>query len=216
MDSVLRISDLQYQGTDAAVVRVRLEDDTVLLLDADLPVAGTAAAFLRSGEPLDDSTLESFRIADEICRCRRKALDLLARSEQCRRGLAVKLSRKGWNRPAVEAALDRLESAGYLDDRRFAESWTRSRLRRRPEGPSKLIGGLMAKGVSGGIAREAVEAVLEEAGDESGADALERAWMKLSRKPGITDEKLAAALMRRGFRSSDIRRLLSERQDGPD
>ena len=216
MDKELRITDLLYQGSDASVVKISLDDESILLLDAGDPAVESAAVFRNTDSPLDEEALECLRNADECYRCRRKAMDLLARSEQCRRGLEAKLVRKGWNRKAVAAALDRLEDAGLLDDRRFAESWTRSRLRSRPEGPSRLIGGLMAKGVNGGIAREAVETVLEETGDESGEDALERAWIKLSRKQGITEEKLTAALMRRGFRSSDVRRLLATHRNEPD
>lgn len=216
MDGELKITDLQYLGTDAGVIKVELDNDSFLLLDVDHPAAVTAAALHRAGEILVDTTFENLRDADESYRCRRKAMDLLARSEQCRTGLAAKLVRKGWSRPAVTAALDRLEHIGLLDDRRFAESWTRSRLRSRPEGASRLIGGLMAKGVNGGIAREAVESVLEEMGDESGDDALELAWRKLSRRRNITDEKLTASLVRRGFPVSKVRVLLKDKQEGTD
>ena len=161
---------------------------------------------------MDESILADLESASESYRCRRKALDLLARSEQCRRGLAVKLSKKGFSREAVSSALDRLVSAGFLDDRRFAEAWVRSRLRSRPEGPSRLRGALMSRGIGGSVAREAVETVLEELGDDEAEEAMERAWDKLSRRSGITDEKLLAALVRRGFQVSRVRALIRRKR----
>ncbi len=200
----VKISELKREGTDGSVLRVRLEDGSLFLLDADHP----AALHLSAGLDLDESILADLESASETYRCRRKALDLLARSEQCRRGLAVKLSKKGFSREAVSSALDRLVSAGFLDDRRFAEAWVRSRLRSRPEGPSRLRGALMSRGIGGSAAREAVETVLEELGDDEAEEAMERAWDKLSRRSGITDEKLLAALVRRGFLVSRVRALI--------
>lgn len=204
----VKVSELKREGTDGSVLRVRLDNGSLFLLDADHP----AAIRLSVGTDMDESLFADLESASETYRCRRKALDLLARSEQCRRGLAVKLSKKGFSREAVSSALDRLVSAGFLDDRRFSEAWVRSRLRNRPEGPSRLRGALMSKGIGGSVAREAVESVLEELGDDEAEDAMERAWDKLSRRSGITDEKLLAALVRRGFPVSRVRALIRSKR----
>ena len=115
--------------------------------------------------------------------------------------------KKGFTREASAHALDRLEASGYLDDRRFAEAWARSRLRSRPEGRSRLVGALMTKGVAGEIARIAVEAVLSESGDPDDVEraALERARLKLLRRSGMNNEKLTAALLRKGFPYAAVR-----------
>ena len=208
----VKVSDLRYEGADGSVLRVHLDDGSLFLFDSDHPMAGRVSSRRDSDIALDEEDLEALAAADEGYGCRRKALDLLARAEQCRRGLEAKLSRKGFSRESVSAALDRLEAAGFLDDRRFAESWVRSRLRNRPEGPSKLRGGLMSRGIPGDIASIAVEAVLAEIGNEESADALERAWLKLSRRPGITPEKLTASLVRKGFSVGRVRDLIRSRE----
>jgi len=203
----VRVSELKREGTDGSVLRVQLDDGSLFLLDASHP----AALRLSAGLLLDAVLLEELESASEYFNCKRKALSLLARAEQCRWGLTAKLSKKGYSRDAVSASLDELASAGLLDDRRFAESWVRSRLRSRPEGPSRLRGGLMARGVDSSTARDAVKAVFEELGDEDAEDTLHRAFEKLSRRQGITEEKLIMALVRRGFRIGDIRNLIRDK-----
>ncbi len=204
----VKVTELKREGTDGSVLRVHLDDGSLFLFDSFLPVA----ARLELGLELDESLFSELESAAELFSCQRRALSLLARAEQCRWGLSAKLARKGFSRDAVSSSLDKLESVGLLDDYRFAETWVRYRLQSQPEGPSRLRGALMAKGVSSTVAREAVDAILEEIGDEDSDDALERAWVKLSRRPGISNEKLTAALVRKGFKFSKIRVLLSGKE----
>lgn len=201
-----KISSLSKEGADGSVLRVRLDDGSLFLLD-DPSAAQAAEACLNAVDFVSADLRGILKAADEAYRCRRKALDLLARAEQCRKGLEAKLAKKGFTREAAAHALDRLEASGYLDDGRFAEAWVRSRLRSRPEGRTRLIAGLMAKGISGDTARNATETVLSESGDADTAEreALERARKKLFRRSGMNEEKLIAALLRRGFSYTTIK-----------
>jgi len=203
----VKVSELKREGTDGSVLRVRLDDGSLFLLDAGLP----PSSLLSVGLEVDEDLLILLASAADLFGCRRKALSLLARAEQCRRGLTVKLLKKGYSREAVVSSLDWLVSAGLLDDRRFAEAWARSRLRGQPEGPSRLRAALMAKGIASDVARGAVESVFEELGDEEADGVLERAWEKISRRPGISEDKLINALVRRGFQFNKIRALLNEK-----
>lgn len=206
----VRISELKREGTDGGVLRVLLDDGSLFLLDADHP----SALHLSVDLSLDPEQLIILKTASELFNCYHKALSLLARAEQCRWGLTAKLSKKGYSREAVSVSLDRLVSAGLLDDRRYAEAWVRSRLRSRPEGPSRLQGALMAKGVNSAVAREAVTSIFEELDDDDADETLERAWEKLSRRSGMKEDKLISALVRRGFRISRVRNLLKEKNQG--
>lgn len=199
-----KITELKREGADGSGLRVHLDDGSLFLLEASHP----AAIQLSVGQSPDAELLESLESASEIFQCRRKALSLLARAEQCRQGLSVKLLKKGYSREAVSQVLEKLSEAGLLDDRRFAESWVRSRLRSRPEGPSRLRGALMAKGVASAVARDAVASVFEELGDEEADKALMRAFEKLYRRSDINEEKLINALVRRGFQFGKIRSLI--------
>jgi len=205
------ITDIRREGADGSALRVRFDDGSFFFVDAGSPLV----AELPDSGPLDEDRRSRLEQADEAFRCRRKALELLARSEQCRRGLEAKLRRKQFSGGSVAAALDRLEEAGSLDDRRFAEAWVRSRLRRRPEGAAKLRGALMSKGIASSVATEAVNRVLRDIGDPDSSAALERALAKLRRRSGMDAEKLTAAMARRGFPPSAVRRAL-RRAEGED
>ncbi|MDF1567159.1 MAG: regulatory protein RecX [Spirochaetaceae bacterium] len=205
-----RVSELKREGADGSVLRVHLDDGSLFVFSDDHPAAEIVLSLRDSPDPIDESVIERMAEAAEMYACRRKALDLLARAEQCRKGLYSKLTRKGFSQFAINQAVDSLETAGLLDDRRFAEVWARARLRIRPEGPSKLIGTLMSKGVSGSTAGKAVETVFQEAGEDAVDDALERALTKLTRRTGMDEKKLISALMRRGFPFSAIREHLMQ------
>ena len=86
-----------------------------------------------------------------------KALELLAVREHFRAELEEKLVRRGFGQPEIEAALERCERLGYLDDRRAAErfvevhavrkGWGRRRLEqelRRRGAPAEVIAGAAA------------------------------------------------------------------------
>lgn len=212
-----RISSLSKEGADGSVLRVHLEDGSLFLFNAFSEPALLAAAeeYLLSKESVPEHLLTAFKTADSSYACRCKAMNLLARAEQCRKGLTAKLAKKGFSQDVILKTLGKLESLGYLDDSRYAEAWTRSRLRSRPEGRSRLIGGLMAKGIASGTAKAAVEAVLAESGSpqETEREALERALEKLLRRSGMTEEKLLIALQRRGFSYSAIRDVLNRVSD---
>ncbi len=131
----------------------------------------------------------------------RDAMAYLSRAEHTRRNLSLKLRKKGHEEGAIVHALDRLESREYVSDRRFAESWLRSRAQRRNEGHGKLLAGLLARGVSGTVAREALERLFTETDERS----LCAAAMEKLVRTGKTGDKLTLSLVRKGFSLSMIR-----------
>ena len=135
----------------------------------------------------------------------RKALDYLARSEQCRAGLSAKLLKKGFSKKSVELALDRLESKNYLSDRRFASAWIRSHCIVKYQGRTRLFSELLSRGVSKTVAAEVVENFFSD--DEENLDnpngiteedMCEKAYAKAVRHRK-TGEKLLKYLMDSGF-----------------
>ncbi|MBN1686752.1 MAG: RecX family transcriptional regulator, partial [Spirochaetales bacterium] len=92
--------------------------------------------------------------------------------------------------------LEKLEAAGYLDDRRYAEAWVQNRLKRRPEGYPRLVAGLKQRGVK----REIITSVLSEIlTEEESERSLARAAEKILRT-GTGDElSVLRKLTARGF-----------------
>jgi regulatory protein len=135
-----------------------------------------------------------------------RALRLLGQRPHFRRNLSEKLIRKGYDEAEVEAALDGLAAAGYLNDRELAIAEA-GRLRERR--------GLARAGVAAALRRkgagdEAVEAALSETDDEDElALALEsgRRWLRKGREDGAA---LARHLARKGHSRRVIFRILKE------
>jgi len=140
------------------------------------------------------------------------ALKKLARQPQSRAALAQKLVRQGFDAEAVEAALDRAQGDGYLDDQEFAHSLVRRRSATR--GYGLIARELRAKGIEDSSAAAALETVDREA---EAAQALELGRSMLLRRPPSDLKALQALvgprLSRRGFDSGLIYRVCRQLAD---
>lgn len=138
---------------------------------------------------------------------------LLAARDRSRSGLARLLATKGFAPTEVKAAIDRLIEQGYLDDRRFAAAWARSRFRLKPMGPLRLRRELEAKGVDERLIREVLKDIYEHGEKEAARRALaSRAIRPRPFSPASRRGHLARFLQSRGFSSEVIWPLLREEQ----
>lgn len=160
-----------------------------------------------SGSDVSDEMLSGIIEAGQCYLAERYALECLARLEYSRYQLSIKLAKKEFKSPEVKKTLDFLEKISYLDDKRFAESWIRFRVRKYPEGKSKLLSGLLSHGVSKNIASAVVDEFLKEQPEQ---DLLERAYEKL-RRSKKSDTALARSLLAKGFSMSAVERCVDVR-----
>lgn len=136
--------------------------------------------------------------------CYDRACILLAQRPHFRRELAAKLARRGHAAAEVEAALDRLQAQGYLDDLAAARGLLAGRLQR-GEGRLRLRAELERRGA----APEAIESALAELPE----DELPAARLAAGRWRGSTRAALARHLERKGFSPRAIFAVLRERPD---
>lgn len=136
----------------------------------------------------------------------KKAVSYLERCEQCRAGLQKKLTQKKYEKEAVNAALDYLESRDFLNDGRFARAWLNSHRIAKPQGRARLCAELASRG----IARDVSENALREFFEESGEEELCMRALKKRVREKKSGEKLVAALRRDGFSHKMIRTAMAE------
>ena len=129
-----------------------------------------------------------------------KALELLVRREHSRRELGRKLTARGIERDAADAAMDKLAAQGFQDERRFADMLARSRAAG-GHGPIRI----RAELATHGLERELIENALESCD----RDWAESAREQLSRRYSAQDldnpakrRKAVEFLLRRGFEQS--------------
>ena len=180
--------------------------------------AGLAAGDTISGARLDELARE-----DEGYRARYAAMNLLAHRARSRAELRRRLWRKEFPDAVIETTLAWLEERDYVDDRAFAESFVRDRLRLKPRGRVGLIQELRKKGVDNAVAEAAIDAVMDAEEVDERALAIEsaRAWARKNRRVlreadasredrQKARRRLYGHLARRGFAPDAVRAALDD------
>jgi regulatory protein len=121
------------------------------------------------------------------------------------------LHRRGISADTLASVIADLERHGFIDDRRFAEAWVRTRRALLPSGRIRLQYELARKGV----ARDAVTQVLGGVGgggEEELALAVAQGRMRRYRglQPQVIYRRLGGMLQRRGFSSAVVTRVLRQ------
>jgi len=178
---------------------------------ASLPAADLTVLELRIGAELPEPVLQRLQELADIEAAHRAALRALARRAHACLDLRRRLLQKQHPPAAIDVALDRLLSAGLLDDARFAVDYAAAKALR-GRGPARLIRDLLSQGVDRRVAEEGVRTSLAGEGldpaDAVRALAEKRARQLAALPPTVRKRRLTAFLMRRGFQGSDIRAVI--------
>lgn len=135
-----------------------------------------------------------------------RAVKLLAAKPRSVAELRGRLLEKQWtNAEIVEAALQKLEHYGYLNDERFAYGYAAYRVRQKPVGRQRLKRDLQFKQVAKETADEALNLVYEETPEETLIDRALEKRIALRGRPAdrAAAKRLFDYLLRQGF-SSDL------------
>lgn len=161
---------------------------------------------LAVGQDLTENEFYKLEAESQLIEAKQKAVDLLARRDHSAQELSLKLSSRSFPPGVIEAVIDELQTRGYLDDHRFALSFIRQRLSRKPESIPMLTALLQNKGVNQHIITEAIE--------ESAIDRHELARRAIARyrKRGDSDKRLTQRLCAKGFSYGEIKRALEGEQ----
>jgi regulatory protein len=127
-----------------------------------------------------------------------RALLLLSVRWRSRQEIRRRLRMAGFDEDEVDRALEDLEQVGLVEDRRFADELVRDQVARRLSGNRAIRSNLLQKGV----AREIVDAALEEAGGEEERArelAVRRAERLRAVEPQVAFRRLYGLLLRRGY-----------------
>lgn len=124
--------------------------------------------------------------------------------------LTGKLASKGFDEAEIAQALDQLETAGFLSDRRLAEHWAQLARERQGLGPAQLRQKLLARGFEPDLVDSVLAEVTDQAeaqGRDDRAVALDLARErdgKLSAEPLPTRVRRVAGLLQRKGYDADV------------
>ncbi len=128
-----------------------------------------------------------------------RALEALALRERTAAELAAWLAQRGFERPAIADAVDRLVASGAIDDERFAAEFAADKRELRGWGPERIRAALYERGLDPALVEAAVAG-------EGHAQQLRRAVELLEqRSESVIDDRSRARalayLARRGYDS---------------
>lgn len=129
----------------------------------------------------------------------------LSHRDRSARETADHLKKKGFEEAVVQKTLRDLKEANYLNDRRFAEHWARTRAENKQFGKYRLRQELLGKGLDSDLIDETLDTLFETVKE------IDLARTVVEKKlPSMQDldadkrkRRLAGLLQRKGF-SSDI------------
>jgi regulatory protein len=142
-----------------------------------------------------------------------RALDMLEARSRGVTELRRLLLRKGEPEADVDAAIERLQTSGVLDDAIFARQLTRSKALGPGFARRRIQQELSKRGVAREISSEAIAEVFEDEGvdEDASIERVARKKLRLLTKVDAATQKrrLYAFLARRGYDSHDIQRVLA-------
>jgi regulatory protein len=135
--------------------------------------------------------------------------------------LREKLRRRASLLGDVDDVLARLKDHGYLNDQRFAENFASSRLANDKFGRTRVIQDLRQRRVAPALAERAARQIYQDVNEEKLIEEWVRRKYRLASREHLfeEDKDLAAAyrrLLRAGFRTGDIVRVLKRFAKNPD
>ncbi len=146
----------------------------------------------------------------EFKRAKSAALKYLARRPRSRWEVRTYLHKKEHSPSATDATLNYLADLGYINDRRFAEDWGRSRIENRRFGKLRIRQELFQKGVDEGLIASALEKLFSEADEiQLARTCAEKRLPSLAGLDSLKQKRrLTQHLQRKGFSYDIIRNIV--------
>lgn len=137
-------------------------------------------------------------------------------SAEIRRKLRLRAEKAG----EIDQVIARLRDYGYLNDRKYAESFAGTRLENHGLGKARVLRELKARSVTDGIARRAVDQAYRDVNEDDLIQSyVERRILRFASGARLEDEKAFAAayrkLIRAGFSHGNSLRVLKRMAKNP-
>ena len=140
-----------------------------------------------------------------------RAVRILASRRQTTVEIRRKLQQRGYEKPEIEAALDRLGDLRYIDDAAATRDWADELARTGGQGKQKALQKLIKRGLDPEQCRRELDRAWDDELEQEHAQAVLGKLLRST--PGLAGTskgraKLWRSLLNRGFRGEIVRRLL--------
>ena len=193
----------------AIVVQKRNPNRVNIHLDGEFAfgLARITAAWLRTGQELDEKKIEQLQAEDAKERALQQALLFLGYRARSESEIRKNLQKHEIPEIVIEETLERLRNDKLVDDGQFAQTWVENRSTFRPRSRRMLAMELRQKGLD----EEAMQSALEDVDDETLAyEAAQKRAPRFKELDWLEfRKKLTGFLARRGFSYSVITPVVS-------
>jgi len=169
---------------------------------------------LRTGDRLNDEIIENIRTSEEFVLAKEKAIAILSRRMRSEKELRDKLRIKEFHPEIIGKVIIYLRECGFIDDTKFAMTYTNHILSRKPAGKALLQRELRLKGISQTITNDTITKRLSDGDEDELARTAAQQFLKKHQRVNtsidekIQRQKLTGFLARRGFSWQTIYRVL--------
>lgn len=203
-------------GKTRGMVDVLFDDESTISIAKRL----AEKAGLRLYSEIDIRSLDKIIKEDDADRCYEAALNYLEYRPRSEAELKQHLLyKRRFQAESVAGAIARLKKLNLVNDRVFAENWTRDRIAYRPKSRLMIKRELLQKGVDYDIADEATQGVEDEAGAYKAG--LKKARLLKQLEHPEFARRLSAFLARRGYAVDAVNKVsmrlwheINEKKDG--
>jgi len=167
---------------------------------------------LHKNMPLSESLIATLKQQDTIQKSYQQAINYLSYRMRSRFEMEQYLQQKDVEQIHINEIIERLESAGLLDDLEFANAFVRERMNQSNKGPRYVKQELVKlKGIADNIASEALEQYTFASQFELAMKTAKR-HIRRESKDSLQKkiQRLQAALLRNGFYSDVIQEVIQE------
>ena len=149
-------------------------------------------------------------MSEEFKQARALAYRYLSHRDRSTRETADHLKKKGFEEAVVQETLRYFQEANYLDDRRFAEHWARTRAENKQFGKYRLRQELIGKGLPQDLIAETLGTLFETVKEIDLARAVVEKKLPSMQdlNPDKKKSRLIGLLQRKGFSSDVIYKVL--------
>lgn len=163
---------------------------------------------LLKGRKLSNHELAQLAFEERVSEALARAIRILGRRPHASSEVKHKLLQAGVEEDVIEAVMHKLRADQLLDDRSFAEQWTFGRMTSQKKGRNWVRYELQQKGV----AKEHIEAAMRNVDRtveyENALQLGMKKWRQTSGELRSRKQKTAVYLMRRGYPSDLVRRVV--------
>lgn len=198
MEQDMSLQVLQIEKLGKGKRRIRFENGETLVLY----YSETRGLHLEEGAYITEADYE--KLLKEVVgkRAKKRALHLLEQMDRTEQQLREKLMASEYPEVCIESAIDYVKGFHYLDDQRYAETFTRYKKDKLSRQQIKQK--LMIKGISRDIATEAIDTEYDVEESVHIRSLLEKKHFSYDAADEGEFRRVYNYLLRRGFRSNDI------------